>query len=149
MRFLLDVWGEGRITDEGLVTGFNEALNLNHRNQRISNGPDKGKPIPNLFPVDDYENPKFPDDTFQYITLMGAPISVGTAKGMCRVLNASQGYIYLYDPNASDFRTFEGIAASSDIVLKKRVPPTSLSGPFNQITIQAVCVFAYRGHDEL
>lgn len=148
MGFLLDVWGEGRIYTE-IVTGFTESLNLNHIDQKISNGSHKGQPIPNLFPVYNYDNPQFPDEMFEYITLMGAPITQGTAEGMCKVLTNPNGKIYLYDPDVSSRRIFEGVAANFNIVFKQVVPLTSLRAPFNEITLRDIYVFGYYGHDEL
>jgi hypothetical protein len=101
---LLDVWGEGRINDNGLVTGFNQAYNLNKDTKKVSNGPNKDKDIPNLVPVRGYDNPKFPlrDGVVKYLTVMGAPINSATTKEICRVLkkggreNDKIGIVVLY-----------------------------------------------------
>jgi hypothetical protein len=149
MGFLLDVWGEGRIvTSENMVTGFKEAVNLNHVNQRISNGPDTGRPIPNLVPVDNYDYPKFPDETYENITLMGAPITIGTAEEMCRVLQRPRGKIYLYDPFVSFRRTFEAIAFSRGMKLDGQYNVSDLSPPFNEVTLTTAYVYVWE-RDEL
>lgn len=51
---LLDVWGEGRRNDTGIVTGFYGYQNLNKVGKQIDNGP---MPIPDLVPVDSYGPP--------------------------------------------------------------------------------------------
>jgi hypothetical protein len=106
---ILDVWGEGRIDylqgGGRMTTGFSEAYNLNMKSgphvQKVSNGPDRGRPIPNLVPVEDYEHPVFPlpDNSVLFITLMNAPISRATAAEMLRVLRRHEGHVLLYDPD--------------------------------------------------
>ncbi|MEG1042293.1 MAG: hypothetical protein RSE94_20470 [Pseudomonas sp.] len=146
MQQILDVWGEGRITDTStkpaVITGFTHAYNLNKIGQHISNGPHTGRPIPHLLPVTEYDNPVFPVDSrsVPHITLMGAPITTGTAKEMCRVLSLP-GTIYLYDPNDFDRRTFEAVASELGITLHGRFKPSELQPPFNQISLQAVYVY--------
>ena len=138
---ILDVWGEGRIvTNERIVTGFNGAANINYWKQKISNGPDKGKDIPNLFPVYEYDNPVFPvnDDSVSYITLMGAPITVGTVKEMIRVLRKGSGVIMLYDPSTTDRNTFE--QNMGNLIYK---PNDLLNSPFDQPTIRPVYIYGY------
>ncbi|MBD2598315.1 hypothetical protein H6G74_28900 [Nostoc spongiaeforme FACHB-130] len=154
MGYLLDVWGEGRIYADGNVTGFTDATNLNHKNQRISNGIDRGKSIPNLISVDDYENPKFPinDREYNYITLMGSPISRGTAREMCRVLNPDRGVIYLYDPSSDHNANFRSEASQFSVFFRKRVFIRDLGSPFNEIKLLQEDVFIYtwgKEHDEL
>jgi hypothetical protein len=144
--WILDVWGEGRIkTDDGMVTGFDEALNINMYDQKISNGPDAGKDIPNLSPVYSYEDPIFSleDGSYQFITLMGAPISTGTAMEMCRVFDSEpeNGVIYLYDPAQDDFDRFIAVAENNSIVYEGRYSVGELEAPFNEITMQSVEMF--------
>ncbi|MCE3116169.1 DUF2612 domain-containing protein [Enterobacter sp. ASE] len=144
--WILDVWGEGRIvTDEGMVTGFDEALNINMYNQKISNGPDAGKDIPNLSPVYDYDYPIFSleDASYRFITLMGAPISTGTAMEMCRVFDSEpeKGVIYLYDPTPADLERFIAVAENNFIVYEGRYSVDELEAPFNEITMQSVEMF--------
>ncbi|TDF86719.1 hypothetical protein [Pseudomonas sp. H9] len=146
MQQILDVWGEGRIVDAtnnpAVTTGFTHAYNLNKVGQHISNGPHTGQPIPHLLPVTEYENPVFPvdDRSVPHITLMGAPITTGTAKEMCRVLTLP-GTIYLYDPNEFDRRTFEAVSSEQGITLRGRFKPSELEPPFNEISLQAVYVY--------
>jgi len=137
---LLDVWGEGRIDDRGLITGFVQAYNLNKSTQKISNGVDKGKDIPRLVPVYDYDYPVFPvkDDVVRYITLMGAPITEQTAQEMYRVLNKNNGVVMLYDPDDTHRKTFED--HKGNLVYKRNDP---LNKPFNQITISPVYIYGF------
>ncbi|ELE9727896.1 hypothetical protein RM407_001520 [Enterobacter kobei] len=144
--WILDVWGEGRIvTREGMVTGFSEALNVNKYDQKISNGPNAGKDIPNLSPVYEYANPKFEIESgaFEYITLMGAPITTGTASEMCRVFTnlPNSGAIYLYDPDPTSFLNFRNEAVNHNVIYAGRLSVVSLEPPFNEITLQAVECF--------
>ncbi len=139
---LLDVWGEGRIDDNGFITGFGQAYNINKWNQKISNGPDRGKDIPNLLSVDDYDNPVFPiqDGMVNYITLMGAPLTEGTAQEMYRVLNKTQGVAILYAPSEEYKRIFERHARG--FVYK---PDEPLGAPFNEIKISPAYIYGVRG----
>ncbi len=146
---LLDVWGEGRINDNGFITGFGQAYNINKWDQKISNGPDRGKDIPNLLSVDDYDNPVFPiqDGMVNYITLMGAPLTEGTAQEMYRVLNKKQGVVILYALSDEYRRTFERHARG--FVYK---PNNPLGKPFNEISISPAYIYGVRGvrdRDEL
>lgn len=146
MHQILDVWGEGRITDHStrppVITGFTHAYNLNKVGQRISNGPDTGRSIPHLLPVSEYDNPGFPVDSrsLPHITLMGAPITQGVAREMCRILKVP-GKIYLYDPNEFHRRTFEAVAAEHSIQLIGRFHPSALESPFNEISLRAVYLY--------
>lgn len=146
MHQILDVWGEGRIVDHStrppVITGFIDTYNLNKVGQRISNGPQMGQFIPNLLPVTEYENPKFPvdDRSVAHVTLMGAPITTGTAREMCRVL-ALPGTIYLYDPNDFDRRTFEAVAQEFGVNLLGRFHPSELEPPFSEISLLAAYIY--------
>lgn len=86
---ILDFWGEGRIVDGSMVTGFPNAYNVNHQTQKVSNGEHKGHLIPNRIPVRDFKNVDLADlvadGTFQYVTTMGAPVTQETADEMYRV----------------------------------------------------------------
>ena len=146
---LLDVWGEGRIIADGMTTGFPQAYNLNKDSQKISNGPNTGQSIPNLVGVNDYENPVFPlaDGSVEHITLMGAPITNGTAREMYRVLDKGRGLVILYDPDATSKYNFE--SNKGDLVAKS----DSLNSPFNEISNPGpVYVYGFPNvinHDEL
>ncbi|MEG0859026.1 MAG: hypothetical protein RSD81_09525 [Pseudomonas sp.] len=143
---ILDVWGEGRIVDSSarspVITGFIDAYNLNKAGQRISNGPFTGEPIPHLLLVYEYTAPTFPldDRAVPHVTLMGAPITPGVAKEMCRVVSLP-GKIYLYDPNEPDRRMFEAVAFEHGFHLEGRFDPAELEPPFNEITLLAVYVY--------
>ena len=138
---LLDVWGEGRIvTSDGMITGFLQAKNLNEWNQKISNGPNEKFDIPNLIPVDNYENPKFPigDGLVSYITLMGAPITKGTAQEMYRVLDKKCGVVMLYNPSEEHITIFE--ENKGKLIYKPKDP---LNHPFDQPTIRPVRIYGF------
>ncbi|MHC2147386.1 hypothetical protein [Pseudomonas sp. 210_17 TE3656] len=143
---ILDVWGEGRIVDHSagsaLITGFVNAYNLNKNGQKISNGPFTGEAIPHLLVVYDYTAPTFPvdDRSVPHVTLMGAPITPGVAREMCRVVSLP-GKIYLYDPNETDRRMFEAIAFDHGFHLEGRFDPAELAPPFNEITLLAAYVY--------
>lgn len=137
---LLDVWGEGRILDgSGMVTGFDWAYNLNKIGQTISNGPNKGQPIPNMIPVKEYENPSFPidDNVVSAVTLMGAPITRKVSQEIQRVLNATTGVVILFDPSEKDRGLFEHYTTFI------RLPFEILSWPYCQITFPVNRIFAY------
>lgn len=143
---LLDVWGEGRINDNGFITGFRDAYNINKGSQKISNGPDRGKDIPNLLSVDDYDNPVFPikDGMVHYITLMGAPLTEGTAQEMYRVLDKARGVAILYGLSDEYRRIFARHAR--EFVYKSSI---ALKEPYNEISISPAYIYGIRGHDEL
>ncbi|MNH01747.1 hypothetical protein D4100_08510 [Serratia inhibens] len=150
---LLDVWGEGRIVEGDIITGFDNALNLNKYTQKISNGPNKNQPIPQQVMVFDYDYPQFPvsDGAVQFVTLMGAPMTTVTAQEIVRVLNPNTGVVILYDLSASDIETFE--KNKGKLVYK---PNEVLGIPFNEITIPNPRIYGISGvtdkiedHDEL
>ncbi len=128
---ILDVWGEGRIiTQENLITGFSNAFNLNHENQKISNGPNKGKEIPNLIPVSDYNNPTFPikDNVVDFITLMGAPVVKKVVQEMCRVFNKD------LVKNPYGLMIFYGISQEEIDIVRKNIP-------YNMVEISGQRIF--------
>lgn len=89
----IDVWGEGRKCDAAdgkcLVSGFPKSFNIN-LNQGI--GPQGyvnfGRAIPNLLPVCYYTDlfNMIPDKSVTYLTIMGAPLIVGIAREMARIV---------------------------------------------------------------
>ena len=132
MPAFIDVWGEGRIvTDEGIVTGFQEAMNLNMFGHEPVSGPNKDLPIPNLIPIYDCYNPHFnlDDGEISYITVMGSPIFAATAQEMYRVLNKDKGVVILYGypDNDSSLNTF--ILNKGNLELK---PSDPLNSPFDE-----------------
>lgn len=139
---LLDVWGEGRIVNGTIVSGFVEAYNLNKDTQNVSNGPNMGKAIPNKISVNDYESPQFPlgDNSVKFITLMNAPITTGVAKEMYRVLNKQNGVVFLYDPNPDALATYE--ANKGNLIYKANDP---LNPPFDQPTFHPVLIYGFPG----
>lgn len=146
---LLDVWGEGRIVDVDMVTGFEDALNLNNISQQVSNGANSYGAILRMVPINDYNAPKFPisDGLVSYITLMGAPITTDTAKEMYRVLNKNTGVVILYNPAEQDKAIFE---ANMGALIYK--PDDPLNAPFNQINMSPEYIYGFPGvndHDEL
>jgi hypothetical protein len=150
---LLDVWGEGRIDDEGFITGFDNSLNLNKNTQMISNGPKKGQPIPQQVAVFNYDYPQFPlaDGAVQFVTMMGALVVTVTAQEIVRVLNPKTGVVILYDPSSSDIRIFE--ENMGNLVYK---PNDTLKSPFDEISIPNPRIYGFPGvtddivdHDEL
>jgi hypothetical protein len=101
---ILDVWGEGRIYNGNMISGFRQAYNLNKDTQKISNGPNEHRDIPNFIQVSNYDTPKFPlaDGIVNFMTVMNSPITAGTAKEMYRVLNKERGVVILYDFKKDD-----------------------------------------------
>jgi hypothetical protein len=104
---ILDFWGEGRILDPelNLITGFRseDAYNVNWIHKQVSNGANIGKVIPNLIPTQSYENVDIseyvPDSSFQYVTVMGAPVIDAVAKEIYRVIKKdASSRIILYGP---------------------------------------------------
>ncbi|TNV81782.1 hypothetical protein FGO68_gene6915 [Halteria grandinella] len=100
---ILDFWGEGRLYQSPpLLTGFKNSFNLNHQYQLVSNGIQQGYKIPNRIPVKDYDCTdieKYIDsNTFNTITLMGAPITSKTSEAISRIIRKDTGKVILYDP---------------------------------------------------
>lgn len=138
---ILDVWGEGRTDHSGLITGFIEAKNTNLLTQKvkvIKDGKLVENDIPNLYPIDDYNDEKklkFPieNDKFTYITSMGSPINKTTANEMYRVLKKTPGsVIILYGQDASELSVFEQENLRMNRLKKVDY---QLSTPFNQIKL--------------
>lgn len=137
-KHILDFWGEGRITLQGMITGFPGAYNVNHQFQLVSNGADEGKKIPNRIPTIDYQTVSVkkyvPDGTFDIITLMGAPITNTTAVEIARIISGdSHSQVVIYGKSESD----EGITklkreldAKKLIILADYILPH----PLNEIT---------------
>ncbi len=125
---ILDVWGEGRLTCDNLVSGFTNSYNINKRTTPSSCNTDT---IPNLIKVSDYTTPTFPvpDGAAQYITVMGAPIVAGVATEMVRVLNPSTGVVIMWDIESADITVWEA-NMGDDLVYKKDDP---LGSPFDEI----------------
>ena len=142
-KAILDVWGEGRIQSEnGIVSGFDGAWNINHVEQNISNGPYAGDDIPNQLPISNYDDPHFPieDSVFSYITLMGAPLYYNTAKEVLRV--AKDGArIFLYQAPNQFIDNLMNAAGSMRGVsveeIRNGIPVTLLAEPFNQIRLNS------------
>lgn len=134
-----------------------EADNLNHVNQRISNGSYSGQPIPRLIPVDNYYYPQFPisDNSYTYLTLIGSPIAPAVVAEMLRVFDKSAGgRIYLYDPQDEDLDTFEKAIFSSKLIMDGTYNPRGLPSPFSQIYLpvaeqtKAEYVMTYKWYDK-
>lgn len=125
---LLDVWGEGRLTCDGIITGFTDSYNLNKRAIPSSCNED---PIPNLIKVDSY-TPVFPldDNSVKYITIMGSPLVSEVAKEMYRVLDKASGVVILYDIDEAGVAAFE-----ANMGRLEYKPDDPLDRPFNQIKL--------------
>jgi hypothetical protein len=121
---ILDFWGEGRIVEGNLVTGFSNAYNVNHQHQKISNGANRGGVIPNRIPTVDYDNvnisTQVADNTFQYVTLMGAPLIHAAAQEMYRVIKKDDASrILCYGVNGADLVTIQN-ALQDDFIYMQR-----------------------------
>jgi hypothetical protein len=146
---ILDVWGEGRIVDNGLVTGFTDAYNINKYTQHISNGPKTGADIPKFLSVTNYESPIFSviEGSVNYVTIMGAPITTDTAKEMFRVIKKGSGTVILYGMDSDSITNFE---ANMGNMIQKTNWDVSSKSPFSEISISGnVNVYSFQGHDEL
>lgn len=117
---ILDFWGEGRIVDKNLVTGFDAAYNVNHQNQKISNGPNKDKSIPNRIPTLNYDvvdvKPFIADHTFQYVTVMGAPVYPKTAQEMYRIARKDNAARIIFYGTESQFTDRLQQASQQDFI---------------------------------
>lgn len=139
---ILDFWGEGRIDDGDLTTGFPNAYNVNHQFQLVSNGADRGKKIPNRIPTTDYESVSVakyvPDASFDIITLMGAPIINTTATEIGRIISRNaDSLVVIYGVSESDpqIKFLEESLDHKNLVLS---PLYTLKHPLNQINMQAL-----------
>lgn len=117
---ILDFWGEGRIIERGLITGFPNSYNVNHQHQQVTNGPNMGKPIPNRIPTVDYNTVSIAsfvaDNTFQYVTLMGAPLIPAVAQEMYRVVRKDElARIILYGTGKAHILETQ-VASQNDFV---------------------------------
>ncbi|CAH0401029.1 unnamed protein product [Chilo suppressalis] len=111
---LVDYWGEGRIktTEEG-ISGFIDCYNVNHPHQCVSNGPDRGRKIPNRVPVLSYTtcdtSSYIKENSVRIVTLMGAPINNSCAKDIARMVSKSEGKVVVYGfkRTSADIRNLE------------------------------------------
>ena len=142
---ILDFWGEGRIIDGTLVTGFPGAYNVNHQFQLVSNGADRGKKIPNRIPTLDYNDVSVakyvPSGSFDRITLMGAPISEETATEIARIISGdshSVVVIYGYPESNSVITVLERELDYKELNLLLHY---DLPAPLNEITEKPALAF--------
>lgn len=122
----VDYWGEGRIDSQHGISGFSDCYNVNHTYQLVSNGPDKGRKIPNRIPVVNYTN----CDTSSYIsnnsvntvTIMGAPINSSCAKDIARMVNPDLGKVvaYGFETVSADIRNLITELKKKDLFLCPR-----------------------------
>ena len=110
----LDVWGQGYVVDGSMVTGFEDATNLDMKDKVVWTGPNKDKPIPNLIPVDctglacaPPDKPVFPiaKDAVEIMTSMGGPIYETTARQMYRTIKDT-GVVILYGHDEDELDEF-------------------------------------------
>jgi len=113
---ILDFWGEGRTTCNGVSTGFTNSYNVNYQFQVVSPGADDaGKKIPNRIPTQSHANSDIAmyvnSNTFRFVTLMSAPINEKAAQEMIRVVQTDSGMIILYGSiDENSIRCFENQA---------------------------------------
>lgn len=133
---IIDYWGEGRINDTDIITGFTESYNINHQYQVVSNGADKGTRIPNRIPVKDYEsldtNNYIKNDFADYVTVMGAPITKSCADDIVRILNKDNGVVILYGLDGNNLTN--AITALRKIGFYSLIKD-KLKSPFDQIKL--------------
>lgn len=140
---MLDYWGEGLIkTSDNVVTGFVDAYNVNHQYQLVSNGPDKGRKVPNRVPVDGYATPDtgayIAPRSCQVVTIMGSPIIAATAADILRVVNPSGTVIaFGYQVSDSQLTTLYRSLGNAFIYSPTFVP----AGEFAGITLTPAVAF--------
>ncbi|XP_035453177.2 microvitellogenin-like [Spodoptera frugiperda] len=106
----VDYWGEGRIVTQQGNSGFSDCYNVNHVFQLVSNGPDRGRKIPNRIPVVNYTNcdtsAYIKDHSVQVVTVMGAPINNSCARDIARMINPDVGKVvaYGFERNSAEIR---------------------------------------------
>lgn len=142
---ILDFWGEGRIVDGSIITGFKDAFNINHQFQLVSNGPDKDKKIPNRIPTVSYTDVDvekyLPYDSAEIITLMGAPIIEASAQEIANLISSSSTaviVIYGIEEGHSHITTLEKALDSVNFTLS---PLYNLSKQLNEPTLNPKLAF--------
>lgn len=146
LKWILDFWGEGRIVTDGITTGFVESYNVNHQFQLVSNGPDTGKKIPNRIPTVDYNSVSVekyvPNDSFETITLMGAPITAETAAEIARIIGGGDPHalvaIYGFKEEYKPIDVLKGKLDAKELVLSAHF---KVHPPLNEITVEPVLAF--------
>nr|AXY55009.1 microvitellogenin [Maruca vitrata] len=97
---LVDYWGEGRINSTAGVSGFPDCYNVNHPSQCVSNGPDRGKKIPNRVPVRSYTHcdttSYIKDSSVKNVTVMSAPINNSCAADIARMVHPQLGRVVVF-----------------------------------------------------
>lgn len=133
---IVDYWGEGRINDTDIITGFTESYNINHQYQVVSNGADKGSRIPNRIPVKDYESLDtknyIKNDFADYVTVMGSPVTKSCADDIVRILNKNNGVVILYGLDGDNLTN--AITALRKIGFYSLIKD-KLEAPFDQIKL--------------
>ncbi|KAJ8711797.1 hypothetical protein PYW08_008751 [Mythimna loreyi] len=119
----VDYWGEGRIVHEHGISGFPDCYNVNHVYQLVSNGPDRGKKIPNRIPVINYTNCDtsgyIKDNSVITVTIMGAPINNSCSADIARMISPDQGKVvaYGYNTSSADIRNLTTDLKMKDLFL--------------------------------
>ncbi|XP_075990942.1 microvitellogenin-like [Anticarsia gemmatalis] len=117
----VDYWGEGKISSQHGVSGFSNCYNVNHPYQLVSNGPDRGKKIPNRIPVPSYTDcdtrSYIKDNSVILVTVMGAPINQSCDADIARILHKSFGQVVVYgfDINSQDIANLTAELAKKSI----------------------------------
>ncbi|KAJ8709232.1 hypothetical protein PYW07_009058 [Mythimna separata] len=131
----VDYWGEGRIVTQHGISGFSDCYNVNHTYQLVSNGPDRGRKIPNRIPVVNYTNCDtsgyIKDNSVKTVTIMGAPINSSCAEDIGRMVNADQGKVvaYGFETSTADIKNLTRELKKKDIFLCPRyILPNELQG---------------------
>ncbi|CAH0677959.1 unnamed protein product [Spodoptera exigua] len=131
----VDYWGEGRIVTQHGISGFSDCYNVNHVFQLVSNGPDRGRKIPNRIPVVNYTNcdtsPYIKDHSVEVVTVMGAPINNSCARDIARMINPDVGKVvtYGFENNSAEIRNLTSeLKKKSIFYCPKYTLPSKLRG---------------------
>ncbi|MEY8214266.1 MAG: hypothetical protein RPR97_07250 [Colwellia sp.] len=137
----IDIWGEGFLSEDNIITGFKNSYNINKEAQLVSNPPDMGREIPNLIPVKIWESNFciIPSGKVNILTLMGAPITETCASEIARMIS-SDGNIIIYGFNSDDTELIrlEKKLKKIDFI---QVSKYELAKEFTDITIKPVIIF--------
>ncbi|GBP93166.1 Low molecular mass 30 kDa lipoprotein 19G1 [Eumeta japonica] len=135
---LIDYWGEGRITADEGISGYVDSYNVNHEYQTVSNGPDRGRKIPNRIPVIGYTNcdtgAYIRNDSVANVTLMGAPINTSCAADVARMVSAAVGRVFVFgfDGNSADIENLEKALATKHL---SYCPGYDMSSDLKSVTL--------------
>jgi len=166
---ILDFWGEGRLDyivgGKKIVSGFQDAYNVNHQYQLVSNSPiDEGRRIPNRIPTIGYDpdislSKYITDKACVIITMMSAPPiweNLQTLEEMIRILDGRDSrsaiIVYVYSITNKERKMLTEKFAEKGLIENPKyirdIKPDYLSKKLLEPSTGEPIAFTYHSKDE-